>query len=106
MQRPLLTSTVCSPRVTAGALMTGESRSNACASYLPGMPRLKRLKGDLDHAQLRPLGENYVHFVDWVTTKLEEAASQGAQELHLMGVTETTVYPDLDGLARELEDTY
>ena len=42
------------------------------------MPRLERLNGDLDTTDLHDLAVRYVHFVQYTTATLEEAAREGA----------------------------
>ena len=48
------------------------------AELPPGMPRLARLNGDLDTAELNDLAVGYAHFVPWVAATLESAAREGA----------------------------
>lgn len=48
------------------------------AELPPGMPRVAQLNGDLDTGELHDLAVNYVHFAQFVTTMLEEAAREGA----------------------------
>jgi imidazolonepropionase-like amidohydrolase len=42
------------------------------------MPRLQRLNGDLDTTELHGLAVSYVHFAQYTTSILEEAAREGA----------------------------
>ena len=44
----------------------------------PGIPRLERLNGDLDTVELHPLALSYLHFTEYTTAMLEDAARAGA----------------------------
>lgn len=55
-----------------------ESSLESLAELPPGMPRVRRLNGDLDTAQLNALAVGYGHFVPWVSNMLEGAARDGA----------------------------
>ena len=44
----------------------------------PRIPRIERLNGDLDTAELNALAVGYAHFVPWVSAMLEGAARDGA----------------------------
>ena len=48
------------------------------AELPPGMPRVARLNGGLDTAELNTLAVGYAHFVPWVSAMLEGAARDGA----------------------------
>ena len=53
------------------------------AELPPGMPRLARLNGDLDTAALHALAVSYVHFVEYTTAIMRDAASDGAVLLEI-----------------------
>lgn len=55
-----------------------ESWVERLAELPPGMPRLKRLNGDLDTVALHALAVKYVYFDSWLTAMFEEAAHEGA----------------------------
>ena len=55
-----------------------ESSLESLAELPPGMPRLIRLNGGLDTAELNALAVGYGHFVPWVSAMLEGAARDGA----------------------------
>ena len=54
-----------------------EDSMKRLAELPPGMPRVAQLNGDLDTGELHDLAVNYVHFAQFVTTMLEEAAREG-----------------------------
>lgn len=53
------------------------------AELPPGMPRLARLDGDLDKAMLRPITVSYVHFAEYTTATMIDAARDGAVLLEI-----------------------
>ena len=73
------------------------------AKLPPGMPRLQRLNGDLDTSELHALAVNYVHFAEFVTTMLEEAARQGAVLVELRTGVGAGMGPHHMSLFREAE---
>ncbi len=68
-----------------------------------GMPRLARLDGDLDMAALRPIAVSYVHFVEYTTATMREAASDGAVLLEIRVGVGAGLGPDHVSLFREAE---
>ena len=73
------------------------------AELPPGMPRLARLDGDLDMAALRPIAVSYVHFVEYTTATMREAASDGAVLLEIRVGVGAGLGPDHMALFREAE---
>ena len=73
------------------------------AELAPGMPRLARLDGDLDMAALRPIAVSYVHFVEYTTATMREAASDGAVLLEIRVGVGAGLGPDHMALFREAE---
>ena len=69
----------------------------------PGMPRLARLDGDLDGAALRPIAVSYVHFVEYTTATMREAASDGAVLLEIRVGVGAGLGPDHMALFQEAE---
>ena len=55
-----------------------ESSMKCLSEVPPGGPRIERLNGDLDTAELNALAVDYTHFVPWVSAMLEGAARDGA----------------------------
>ena len=58
--------------------MTGRAPWTVLSELPPGMPRVARLNGGLDTAELNTLAVGYAHFVPWVSSMLEGAARDGA----------------------------
>ena len=73
------------------------------AELPPGMPRLARLDGDLDMAALRPVAVSYVHFVEYTTATMREAARDGAVLLEIRVGVGAGLGPDHMALFREAE---
>ena len=73
------------------------------AELPPGMPRLARLDGDLDMAALRPVAVSYVHFVEYTTATMREAARDGAVLLEIRVGVGAGLGPDHMALFRESE---
>ncbi len=69
----------------------------------PGMPRLARLDGDLDMAALRPIAVSYVHFVEYTTATMMDAARDGAVLLEIRVGVGAGLGPDHMTLFREAE---
>ena len=73
------------------------------AELPPGMPRLARLNGDLDDDALRPIAVSYVHFVEYTTATMRDAASDGAVLLEIRVGVGAGLGPDHMALFREAE---
>ena len=73
------------------------------AELPPGMPRLARLDGDLDMAALRPVAVSYVHFLEYTTAIMTDAASDGAVLLEVRFGVGAGLGPDHMSLFREAE---
>lgn len=73
------------------------------AELPPGVPRIERFNGDLDTAELDPLALDYVHFVEWVTANLEEAAEEGTVLVELRFGVGAGMGPDHMSKFREAE---
>ena len=73
------------------------------AELPPGMPRLARLDGDLDMAALRPIAVSYVHFLEYTTAIMTDAASDGAVLLEVRFGVGAGLGPDHMSLFREAE---
>ena len=73
------------------------------AELPPGMPRLARLNGDLDTAALHPIAVSYVHFVEYTTAIMRDAASDGAVLLEIRFGVGAGLGPDHMSLFREAE---
>ncbi len=69
----------------------------------PGMPRLARLDGDLDKAALRPITVSYVHFVEYTTATMMDAARDGAVLLEIRVGVGAGLGSDHMALFREAE---
>lgn len=73
------------------------------AELPPGMPRLARLDGDLDMAALRPVAVSYVHFLEYTTAIMTDAASDGVALLEVRFGVGAGLGPDHMSLFREAE---
>ena len=73
------------------------------AELPPGMPRLARLDGDLDMAALRPVAVSYVHFLEYTTATMREAARDGTVLLEIRVGVGAGLGPDHMALFREAE---